>query len=125
MPLFIASLYIYSKMLDRFLLHRDLDSILFSTDEQLDQLITSTNTFADLGFDLLDLEDDPALLQNGEKRDQLKVGDCFNSLKEFKDAVADLAIAEHWEYKVIKSEKARVWLRYYFDKVCQWNARAF
>ena len=79
-------------MSDRSVSHRDLDSILFSTDEQLDQLISNTDTFADLGFDLLDLKDDPALLQNGEKRNQLKVGDRFNSLKEFKDAVADLAI---------------------------------
>jgi hypothetical protein len=110
-------------MSDRSVSHRDLDSILFSTDEQLDQLISNTDTFADLGFDLLDLEDDPALLQNSEKRDQLKVRDRFNSLKEFKDAVTDLVIAEHWEYKVLKSEKARVRLRCYFDQVCQWNAR--
>ena len=79
-------------MSDRSVSHRDLDSILFSTDEQLDQLISNTDTFADLGFDLLDLEDNPALLQNSEKRDQLKVRDRFNSLKEFKDAVINLVI---------------------------------
>jgi hypothetical protein len=106
-------------MSDRSVSHKDLDSILFSTDEQLDQLISNTDTFTDLGFDLLDLEDDPALLQNNEKRDQLKIRDRFNSLKEFKDAVADLTIAEHWEYKVLKSEKARVRLHYYFDQICQ------
>jgi hypothetical protein len=49
-------------MSDRSISHIDLDSILFSTDEQLYQLIVSTNTFTDLGFDLLNLEDDPALL---------------------------------------------------------------
>ena len=86
-------------------------------------MISDADTFADFSFDLLNLDDDPALLQNGEKRDQLKVKDRFNSLKEFKDTVADLAIAEHWEYKVLKSEKARVRLRCYFDQVCQWNAR--
>jgi len=58
-------------------------------------LISDTDTFVDFSFDLLNLDDDPALLQNSEKRDQLKVRDHFNSLKEFKDTVADLAIAEH------------------------------
>ena len=111
-------------MSDKSVSYEDLDSILFSTDEQLDQLISDTTIFTDLGFDLLDLEDDPALLQNGEKRDQLKVGDRFNNFRDFKDAVADLAIAEYWEYKVIKSEKSRVKLRCYFDQVCQWHARA-
>jgi hypothetical protein len=69
MPLFIASLYIYSKMSDRSVLHEDLDSILFSTNEQLNQLISNTTIFTDLGFDLVDPKDNPALLQNGEKRD--------------------------------------------------------
>jgi hypothetical protein len=49
-------------MLDRFLLHRDLDSILFSTDEQLNQLISDNDTFEDLGFDLFDLDNDFGLL---------------------------------------------------------------
>ena len=49
-------------MSDKSVSHEDLDSILFSTDEQLDQLISDTTIFTDLGFNLLDLEDDSALL---------------------------------------------------------------
>ena len=45
-------------------------------------MISDADTFTDFSFDLLNLDDDPALLQNGEKRDQLKVGDLFNSPKE-------------------------------------------
>jgi hypothetical protein len=93
-------------MLDRSVLHKDLDSILFSTSEQLDQSISNITIFANLGFDPLNPKDDPALLQNGEKRDQLKVGDRFNNFRDFKDTVANLAIAEHWEYNVIKSERS-------------------
>jgi len=49
-------------MLDRSILHKDLDSILFSTNEQLNQLISNTIIiFADLGFNLLNLKD-PTLL---------------------------------------------------------------
>jgi hypothetical protein len=57
-------------MLDKSILHKDLDSILFSTDEQLNQLMSNTTIFANLGFNLLNPEDDSALLQDGEKRNQ-------------------------------------------------------
>jgi hypothetical protein len=74
----------------------NLDATFFS-DEKLDELLsTNDSIFADLGFDLLDLNNNPASAQNGEKRDPLRVGD---RLRDFKDAVIDLAIAEHWEFK--------------------------
>ena len=73
----------------------NLDATFFS-DKKLDELLsTNSDIFADLGFDLLDLSNDPAFAQKGEKRDPLKVGDRFNSLRDFKDAVADLVIAEY------------------------------
>jgi hypothetical protein len=93
-------------MLDRSVSHKDLDSILFSTNEQLNQLISNITIFANLGFDPLNPKNNPALLQNGEKRNQLKVGDRFNNFRDFKDTIAGLAIAEHWEYNIIKSKRS-------------------
>jgi hypothetical protein len=51
-------------------------------------------SFSNLSFDLVD-DNDPIFVQKGKKRTQLEVGDRFNSLQDFKDAVADLAIAEY------------------------------
>jgi hypothetical protein len=50
-------------MLDRSISHKDLDSILFSTEEQLNQLISNTTIFLDLGFNLLNLKDEMILLK--------------------------------------------------------------
>jgi hypothetical protein len=45
--------------------------------------MSNTTIFANLGFDLLNPKDNPALLQNREKRDQLKVRDQFNNFRDF------------------------------------------
>jgi hypothetical protein len=46
--------------------------------------MSNTTIFTNLGFNLLDPKDDLALLQNREKRDQLKVRNQFNNFRDFK-----------------------------------------
>jgi hypothetical protein len=75
--------------------HAELNAILFSNNN-LDNILSSNlDAFADLGFNILDSNEDPALLQYTKKHDELKVRDKFSSLRDFKDAVIDLAISQH------------------------------
>ena len=79
----------------------------------------------DLGFDIFDITEDPTLLDHREKRDQLKKGDVFNSLRDFKDAVINLAIDQRWEFRVVASEKSHIRLVCWHATsggTCKWRA---
>jgi hypothetical protein len=78
-----------------------------------------------LGFDFYDSTEDPTLFDHREKRDQLKKGDVFKSLQDFKDAVINLAINQRWEFHVIASETSYVRLIYWHshnNNIYKWQA---
>ena len=60
--------------------------------EQFEAFCNIEDACRDLGFEFYDNTEDPTLFDHREKRDQLKKGDVFKSLRDFKDAVIDLAI---------------------------------
>ena len=60
--------------------------------EQFEAFCNIEDACRDLSFEFYDITEDPTLFNHREKRDQLKKGDVFNSLRDFKDAVIDLAI---------------------------------
>ncbi|KAL5320366.1 hypothetical protein ACEPPN_011167 [Leptodophora sp. 'Broadleaf-Isolate-01'] len=97
----------------------------FISNVDLDALLAMSDPFADLGFHLLDqeLDNDPILHASQEKPPSLKVGDKFNSLRAFKDAVIDQAVHERWEPRCKKSEMLYVRYTCFFENTCQWRAR--
>ena len=92
---------------------------------ELNALLVKTDPFGDLGFDLLDseLDIDPILRASQEKAPSLKVGDKFNNLQAFKDALLDQAIYERWEVRCVKSSTSHVRYTCFFPNNCQWRAR--
>ncbi len=93
------------------------------SNQELDNLLTSKNdVFGDLGFHLLDSEIDPILHASAEKPPSIKVGDVFNNLRAFKDALIDQAIYERWELRCCKSEAGYVRYTCFFDS-CKWRTR--
>jgi len=94
--------------------------------EQFEAFCNIEDACRDLGFEFYDNTEDPTLFDHREKRDQLKKGDVFKSLRDFKDAVIDLAIDQRWEFRVVASEKSHVRLVCWHghnDSICKWRAR--
>jgi hypothetical protein len=78
--------------------NNDLDALLFDTNN-------SSSGFSDLGFELLNLEDDPEWIPKPDSIPSIKVSDTFVNLKSFKESVHELAMQEKWEPHTTKSQQ--------------------
>jgi hypothetical protein len=58
--------------------------------EQFKAFYNIEDACRDLGFEFYDNTEDPTLFDHREKRDQLKKGDVFKLLRDFKDVVMTL-----------------------------------